>query len=581
MQTLVTEGRVKDIAFSKRHTTDQMANLLATNIPTLAGVNPTSMTILKSTNRGSEMIRVFRGLTNGYNIHNAFRQRSKKVYIDSGVTTIVTTSASTSASASTTTASSTSAPASTLTAAVTAAVTAAATAAVTAAVTASTVTASTLTSAAVTCTSPSSSSTLTPAVTARASSSSGPPTAPLPSGSGVRGQVNLSLGQQRNTPDLQVVSVRSVNQLPDQTPTCIKDLLKKTHDIISSRGTTQELSENIQSGGEVTCKESMEGAEVFAMQVPLQQIQLLRLLLERSMMITPCPFEFDQVISQSHQDLTPIVIILFDESDESVSVIRKLNEHQELVSILDSCLVLVAHTRSPCVQQILQHVGEDTAQSLTGTHILVLQKVGLTKRQIVAAWLSGDEIKPEDVIEHIEVNLQNVKAISLQRQALEDTRSLRHEQDAAMKASETADAAKKVITSSVAASPVTAAPITAAAPAAASAIATVEPAATPAVATVAAAVGYTHGSEGDSPYFPPTTEHHISVKLIKPTGSMIKLTVAETSCVGTVLTAQERDAGTKVRVYSGENVSIVVPPSTLFKDIVGQDKQVLLRLEDV
>ena len=41
MQTLVTEGRVKDIAFSKRHTTAQMANLLATNIPTLAGVNPT------------------------------------------------------------------------------------------------------------------------------------------------------------------------------------------------------------------------------------------------------------------------------------------------------------------------------------------------------------------------------------------------------------------------------------------------------------------------------------------------------------------------------------------------------------
>jgi len=28
------------------------------------------------------------------------------------------------------------------------------------------------------------------------------------------GQVNLSLGQQGNTPDLQVVSVRSVNQLP-------------------------------------------------------------------------------------------------------------------------------------------------------------------------------------------------------------------------------------------------------------------------------------------------------------------------------------------------------------------------------
>ena len=40
MQVLVNEGRVKDIAFSKRHTTDQMANLLATNIPTLAGVDP-------------------------------------------------------------------------------------------------------------------------------------------------------------------------------------------------------------------------------------------------------------------------------------------------------------------------------------------------------------------------------------------------------------------------------------------------------------------------------------------------------------------------------------------------------------
>lgn len=40
MQTLIHEGRVKDIDFSVRHTIDQMANLLATNIPTLAGVNP-------------------------------------------------------------------------------------------------------------------------------------------------------------------------------------------------------------------------------------------------------------------------------------------------------------------------------------------------------------------------------------------------------------------------------------------------------------------------------------------------------------------------------------------------------------
>ena len=41
MQVLLNKGRVKDIDFSKRHTTDQMANLLATNIPTLAGVDPT------------------------------------------------------------------------------------------------------------------------------------------------------------------------------------------------------------------------------------------------------------------------------------------------------------------------------------------------------------------------------------------------------------------------------------------------------------------------------------------------------------------------------------------------------------
>ena len=111
------------------------------------------------------------------------------------------------------------------------------------------------------------------------------------------------------------------------------------------------------------------------------------------------------------------------------------------MTILDSCLVLVAHNRSPSVQQILQHLGEDTAHSLTGTHLLVLQKVGLTKRQIIAVWLSGiqysrcspyryifnknymyflspgDDLKPEDAIRHIAVNLQNIKAISLQRYA--------------------------------------------------------------------------------------------------------------------------------------------------------------------
>ena len=33
------------------------------------------------------------------------------------------------------------------------------------------------------------------------------------------------------------------------------------------------------------------------MQGPLQQVQLLQLLLERSMMFTPCPFTFDQASS--------------------------------------------------------------------------------------------------------------------------------------------------------------------------------------------------------------------------------------------------------------------------------------------
>ena len=41
MQALVNEGRVKDITFSKRHSTHEMANLMATNITTLAGLDPT------------------------------------------------------------------------------------------------------------------------------------------------------------------------------------------------------------------------------------------------------------------------------------------------------------------------------------------------------------------------------------------------------------------------------------------------------------------------------------------------------------------------------------------------------------
>ena len=46
-----------------------------------------------------------------------------------------------------------------------------------------------------------------------------------------------------------------------------------------------------------------------------------------------------------------------------------------------------------------------------------------------------------------------------------------------------------------------------------------------------------------------------------------------------ILTSQERDTGVKMRVYSGDNISVVVPTSTVFKDIVGNDKQILLRLE--
>ena len=40
METLIQERRVRNIQFSTGHTSGQTANLLATNIPTLAGVNP-------------------------------------------------------------------------------------------------------------------------------------------------------------------------------------------------------------------------------------------------------------------------------------------------------------------------------------------------------------------------------------------------------------------------------------------------------------------------------------------------------------------------------------------------------------
>ena len=56
--------------------------------------------------------------------------------------------------------------------------------------------------------------------------------------------------------------------------------------------------------------------------------------------------------------------------------------------MLDSCLALVAHNRSPCVSHMLERVGEDP-RPLSGAHVLILQQVGVTKCQVIAAWLSG------------------------------------------------------------------------------------------------------------------------------------------------------------------------------------------------
>ena len=47
-----------------------------------------------------------------------------------------------------------------------------------------------------------------------------------------------------------------------------------------------------------------------------------------------------------------------------------------------------------------------------------------------------------------------------------------------------------------------------------------------------------------------------------------------------IIATQERNAGVVVRMFSGENVTILVLPSTIFRDIAGQDKQVPLRLEN-
>ena len=43
---------------------------------------------------------------------------------------------------------------------------------------------------------------------------------------------------------------------------------------------------------------------------------------------------------------------------------------------------------SPCVSHMLERVGEDP-RPLSGAHVFILQQAGVTKRQVIAAWLSG------------------------------------------------------------------------------------------------------------------------------------------------------------------------------------------------
>ena len=47
-----------------------------------------------------------------------------------------------------------------------------------------------------------------------------------------------------------------------------------------------------------------------------------------------------------------------------------------------------------------------------------------------------------------------------------------------------------------------------------------------------------------------------------------------------ILTTHERDAGVVVQMFSREIVSILVQPSTVFRDFAGQDKRIPLRLEN-
>ena len=67
---------------------------------------------------------------------------------------------------------------------------------------------------------------------------------------------------------------------------------------------------------------------------------------------------------------------------------RILNEDTQLTNMVDSCLVFLAHNRSPCVSHILKRVGKDPRPP-SGAHVLILTQVGVTKDQVSAAWLSG------------------------------------------------------------------------------------------------------------------------------------------------------------------------------------------------
>ena len=60
----------------------------------------------------------------------------------------------------------------------------------------------------------------------------------------------------------------------------------------------------------------------------------------------------------------------------------------DVVNLLDSCLVVVAHHQMPSMQEILDEVGADP-HPMRGPQLLILQKLGLSKRQIVGVWLSG------------------------------------------------------------------------------------------------------------------------------------------------------------------------------------------------